>query len=171
MNKVSTSYLLWLAYLFGLAGLHRLYNKKFFTGFLWLCTWGLFGFGQFCDLFLIPGMVEEHNFKMRRKLGLSAQGVPLESINSTLYQQIESNPVNSAQFSQTHTPSSEELMVKLAQAAQARGGKLSVTQAVVDTGINFEQVETTLKQMLKKGYVGIDNDSATGVVVYHFLEL
>ncbi len=62
-------------------------------------------------------------------------------------------------------------MVKLAQTAHKRGGKLSVTQAVIDTGFSFEDVEKTLQEMLKKGYVALDNDPNTGAVIYDFLEI
>lgn len=48
---------------------------------------------------------------------------------------------------------------------------MSVTQAVMDTEISFAEVEAILKEMLKKGYVGVDNHPDTGVVIYHFLEL
>nr|MBA2747167.1 hypothetical protein [Tatlockia sp.] len=47
----------------------------------------------------------------------------------------------------------------------------SVTQAVMDTEASFAEVETTLKEMLKTGYVAIDNHPDSGVVIYHFLEL
>ena len=62
-------------------------------------------------------------------------------------------------------------MVKLLKAAVARNGKLSVTQGVMDTGASFAAVEATLKEMVKSGYVGVDNHPDTGIVIYHFLEL
>lgn len=156
MNDTGVSYLFWLGWVFGLAGLHRFYNKKFGTGFLWLFTFGLFGFGQVIDLVLIPGMVEEHNLKLRAKLGYSPNGVPLQP---AITQTIEKPPTR------------DQLMVRLVQAASKRSGKLSVTQAVMDTGVEFTEVEAVLKQMVKSGYVRIDNDPLTGVVVYDFLEL
>ena len=64
-----------------------------------------------------------------------------------------------------------QLMMKLIKAADNRGGFLSVTQAVMDTEASFAEVETTLKEMLKTGYVAIDNHPDSGVVIYHFLEL
>ncbi|MBE9015302.1 hypothetical protein C7Y66_26255 [Chroococcidiopsis sp. CCALA 051] len=157
MNKTSSSYILWLGCLLQVYGLHRFYNGKIATGLLWLFTFGLFGVGQLIDLFLIPDMVDDYNAKLRAKMGLSAAGVPL------------SDPVVATQTIQVNPK--EQLMVKLLKAAAAHGGKLSVTQGVMDTGASFAQVEATLKEMVKSGYVGVDNHPATGVVVYKFLEL
>ncbi|MBE9145341.1 TM2 domain-containing protein [Planktothrix mougeotii] len=159
MNKVGMSYLLWAACLISpFHGLHRFYNGKIGTGLLWLCTFGLFGFGQFLDLFLIPGMVEEHNDKLRAKLGMSSQGILLYSHQNQVTRTVSRS-------------NSQSLQVQLLKAAASRGGKLSVTQGVMATGASFEQVENILNQMLKSGYVGIDNDRKTGVVIYDFYEL
>ncbi|MBW4663905.1 MAG: TM2 domain-containing protein [Chroococcus sp. CMT-3BRIN-NPC107] len=157
-TKVSSAYFLWLACLLQLHGLHRLYNGKVFTGLLWLCTFGLLGVGQVIDLVLIPNMVEEHNTKLRARLGVSEVGIPL-------YQTVVASSVISPK--QTRS----QLMVKLLKAAENRGGSLSVTQAVMDTGASFAEVETTLREMLKTGYIAIDNHPDTGVVIYRFLEL
>lgn len=157
-TKVSSSYILWLGSVFGLNGLHRIYNGKIGTGLLWLCTFGLCGVGQFIDLVLIPNMVDEHNTKIRAKLGMSDVGVPMYDpvIAASVY-----NPKSSRQ----------QLIVKLLKAAANHGGKLSVTQAVMETGASFAEVEATLREMLKSEYVAIENHPDTGVVFYHFLEL
>jgi TM2 domain-containing membrane protein YozV len=156
MNDIGTSYLFWLGWFFGLGGLHRLYNKKIGTGLLWFCTWGLFGVGQFIDLVLVPNMVDEHNAQTRAKLGLSPTGVPLTgaAVAATV----------------VHNPR-EQLMIKLVQAAAARGGKITLTQAVIDTGASFAELEATFTQMLQSGYIDISNDPITGVVIYDFIEL
>lgn len=156
LKSVKNSYLFWLACLLQLHGLHRIYNGKVITGAIWLSTFGLFGIGQLIDLFLIPQMVDDYNLKLKAQMGLNAHGVPLPQTTFV-----------------THVlkPTHEQLMVKLLRAAAARGGKISVTQAVMDTGTSFAEVEATLTQMLKTGYVGIENDPDTGVVVYNFLEL
>ncbi|MGB3513971.1 MAG: NINE protein [Microcoleaceae cyanobacterium] len=159
MNKTGYSYLLWAAWLFGLGGCHRLYNGKIVTGLLWLFTGGLFGIGQLVDLFLIPSMIEEHNIKIRAKLGISSQGVPL----------YQSNGAIAMKASAPHTR--QQLMVALLKAASGQGGKLSVTQGVMATGASFEEVQETFMEMLKTGYVSVDNHPETGIVIYNFHEL
>jgi TM2 domain-containing membrane protein YozV len=155
-DRLATSYILCAVWFLGLGGLHRLYNGKIGTGLLWLFTFGVFGFGQFVDLFLIPSHVDEYNLKFRARHGLSPNGVPL----------------GQATITETVTrPTSEQIMVKLLKAAQTKGGRLSVTQGVMATGVSFAEVEAVLTQMLKSGYVSINNDPDTGAVIYHFHEL
>lgn len=155
MNKKGTSYILWLAILFGIGGLHRFYNGKMISGFLWLLTGGFFGVGQVIDLFLIPDMVDEYNLKRLSRFG---------SANAAL-QPALSRTVDLKQ------PKLEQLDVKLLKAAHRRNGKLSVTQGVSDTGASFADVQATLLGMAKKGYADIQNDPNSGAVVYVFPEL
>ncbi|MBE9180821.1 NINE protein [Oculatella sp. LEGE 06141] len=176
MNDTKTSYLLWLGVFFGAAGLHRLHNRKIASGLLWFCTYGLFGVGQLVDLFLIPNMVEEHNLRLRAKLGTSPTGVPLNQ--STIQFVIppeaiaQSGPPSvSSQSAEAKSLTREQMMIKLLKSAESRGGKISVTQGVLDTGLGFEEVEAILKDMSRLGYVAIENHPSTGVVTYNFLEL
>lgn len=60
-RSVALSYGLWCLSLIGICGIHRVYNRKPFTGVLWLITFGLCGLGQLVDLLLIPGLVEASN--------------------------------------------------------------------------------------------------------------
>ncbi|AFY85022.1 protein kinase domain-containing protein [Oscillatoria acuminata] len=155
--RLGVSYLLWMAGFFGVGGLHRFYNGKYVTGVLWFCTWNLFFLGQMVDAFILPGMVNKYEDKMRKKLGISATGVPLAPQNS---------------ISQTvNLQTQDQLMIALVRAAQARGGCLSVTQAVMDTNRGFSEVEQALTQMVSAGYVSVENDPVTGVVIYRFNEL
>jgi TM2 domain-containing membrane protein YozV len=155
-ERLATSYILCAVWFLGLGGLHRLYNGKIGTGLLWLLTFGVFGFGQFVDVFLIPNMIDEYQLKLMAKNGLDPNGLPL------------SQPAIALTATR---PTSDQLMVKLLKAAQIKGGKLSVTQGVMATGASFAEVEAVLKQMLKSGYVSINNDPDTGTVFYHFHEL
>jgi len=158
MNKVETSYLLWALSLFGICGLQRLYNGKIFTGLLWLFTGGLFFVGQLVDLFLIPSMVQEHNDLYQGKLArMNSVGVFAQP--TMVVQQVDAPPTR------------QELMVLLTKSAATHEGKISVTQAVMATGMGFAEAEEILKEMVKTGYVGITNDPETGVVVYDFREI
>ncbi|OCR00376.1 hypothetical protein BCD67_12740 [Oscillatoriales cyanobacterium USR001] len=157
MKNLGLSYALWAGWLIGFSGLHRIYNGKIGTGLLWLFTGGLLGIGQLLDLLLIPSMVDEENANIRAKLGISATGVPQHYQGQIAEVLVKETP--------------EQLTVKLLKAAYNRGGKLSVTQGVMATGATFAEVEATLRELLKTGYVSIDNDPATGIVIYDFHEL
>ena len=155
-DRLLVSYILCAVGFFGVGGLHRLYNGKIGTGLLWLCTFGLFYIGQTVDLLLMPGMVDEYEHKLRLKAGVSPLGVPLNQ---------------AVVASQVHQPTGNQLMIKLIEAAESKGGILTVTQGVKYTGASFAEVEATLNEMYKSGYVKIDNDPNTGAVIYHFHEL
>lgn len=156
MNSKGTSYLLWLSILLGIGGLHRFYNGKMISGFIWLFTGGVFGIGQLIDLFLIPEMVDDHNLKRTARLGSGAYMTGQPAI---------------ARLAESPLQREEKLRMKLLKSAQHRGGKISVTQAVADTGADFAEVELTLLGMAKKGHADIQNDPKSGAVVYSFPDL
>jgi TM2 domain-containing membrane protein YozV len=151
MKDKTIAYLLWCGWLVGLGGLHRIYNGKYGTGFLWLFTWGLFGFGQIIDLFTIPGMVEDANNRMlvasmgQAALAAGAAGMPVKRLPRT----------------------TEEFQVALVHAAEQHGGRLSVAEAVAATGRGFKEVDKQLSEMAIAGYVEADSDEA-GQVFYRF---
>ena len=164
MNKVGTAYILWLGCLLQLHGLHRLYNGKIFTGLLWMFSFGLFGFGQVIDLLLIPNMVDEHNTKLKARQGLLPDGsLPTQTVIQRVVT-VDAKPLPPKSIP-------NPLVVKLLKAAEARGGMLSVTQGVMETGASFADVETALVYMVKAGYADITNNPETGVVTYEFREL
>lgn len=164
MNNIGTAYVLWLGCLLQLHGLQRLYNGKIFTGLLWLFTFGLFGFGQLFDLLLIPGMVEEHNARLK---GHQAT-LPHAPQTTPVIQRVVTHEFAPAPMPQ---PETDRLLVKLVKAAHARAGKLTVTQGVMETEASFEAVEGALRSLMKMGYVDVYNDPETGVVTYEFREL
>lgn len=58
----TVGYILWI---FGFTGAHRFYYGKQITGTIWFLTCGLFLIGWFIDLFLIPGMDRQANFRFQ----------------------------------------------------------------------------------------------------------
>ena len=55
-------YLLWI---FGFTGSHRFYYGKPITGTIWFFTLGLLGIGWLIDLFLIPSMDRQADFRFQ----------------------------------------------------------------------------------------------------------
>jgi hypothetical protein len=167
-NRVETAYILWLGCLLQLHGLQRLYNGKTATGLLWLFTFGLFGIGQLVDLFLIPGMVETHNAKLRSRQGLAlGTGVVSSRLEgrAAVEQMLDQPRAIAPEFA------ANQLRVQLLAAAADRRGQLSVTQGVMATGAGFHEVESALLGIVKAGYADITNDPDTGIVIYQFREL
>ncbi len=151
MKDKTIAYLLWCGCFVGVCGLHRIYNGKYGTGFLYLFTLGLFGVGQIVDLFTIPGMVEDANNRLlvnsmgQAALAAGGAGVPVKRLPRT----------------------SEEFQVALVHAAEQNGGRLTVAEAVAATGRGFKEVNKQLQEMAIAGYVEEDSDDA-GQVFYRF---
>ncbi len=140
--KDGIAYGMWAGWLFGFGGLHRLYLGKYGTGFIWLFTWGLFGFGQLYDLITLHRQVEEANL-LDEAREMHRQSRPLP-----------------------RTPQQQ-----LLDAAAGERGMLTVTQATQATGLSFKEVEAVLRDMVASGYVDVGNEPESGVVVYYFPEL
>lgn len=187
MRSKGIAYLLWACSFFGVCGLHRLYAGKIVTGLIWLFTGGLFFIGQFIDLFLIPSMVDEYNIK--HKL-LSNEGRQIiinintgtdskteskkfiqTEVKETRYDESPNIPLLGKVGKSFFASSSENLMKDLIELASRKNGRISVTDGVLATGRSFEEIEKTLNKMLKSGYVDIDNDPDSGIIIYKFREL
>ena len=67
MCSTALAYILWFPPL-GALGLHRFYCGRIGTGILWACTGGLLGIGWIVDLFLVPSMVREANYRFFGRL-------------------------------------------------------------------------------------------------------
>ena len=61
-HSKTIGYLLWI---FGFTGSHRFYYGRPITGTLWFFTLGLLGIGWLIDLFLIPSMDRQADFRFR----------------------------------------------------------------------------------------------------------
>ena len=61
-HSKTIGYILWI---FGFTGAHRFYYGKTVSGVIWFLTAGLLGIGWLVDLFLIPSMDREADFKYK----------------------------------------------------------------------------------------------------------
>ena len=148
------SYGLWAGCFGTVCGLHRIYLGKYATGFLWMFTFGLFGIGQIYDLITMKRLIRDANIR--------AGHLPHPRWADAL-----------DRATQPHAglPPAKTLKHQLLDAAIERKGELSVTEGVAATGASFDEVESTLNELLETGYVDIDNRPDSGVIVYRFTEL
>lgn len=145
MYSEGSGYAFWCLFFLGLGGAHRIYLGKYGTGVLWLLTFGLFGIGQVVDLFRMKTLVQDANQR-------AGKLPPTPQDPAVLQQRVAS------------------IRQRLVRAARANGGSLSVTEAVAATGLDFPETEKTLQEMVRGGYVDVDNAPGTGVVIYRFFE-
>jgi TM2 domain-containing membrane protein YozV len=61
-HSLAVGYILWI---FGFTGAHRFYFGKPITGTIWFLTLGLLFIGWIIDVFLIPGMDREADWRYR----------------------------------------------------------------------------------------------------------
>lgn len=179
-KSVAIAYLLCLS--LGLWGGHRFYLRRRHTLFLVAAAMGGGGVTQpplqtfiliawllriFADLFVIPRWVREHN--------AGAVGVALASPAHVVPSQpmvVASAPTVQADADEKEAARPpKDLQTILLEAAHDGDGKLTVTQGVMATGKTFEEVETCLRRMTESGYVDVDNEPNSGVVIYVFPEL
>ena len=147
MRSTGITYLLWSLCFFGFAGIHRFYLGKPVSGIIWFLTWGLFGIGQIVDLLLIPGMVEEKNFKLRARLS-RAQYSELPSAVTTVLPQ-----------SDTH------LVLKLL----SERPEATLADCVLATGQDTSKVKVLLEQMQRDELIEVGNRERDGAIVYRMI--
>jgi TM2 domain-containing membrane protein YozV len=174
MRNTGVAYLLWLAWLFGAAGVHRIYAGKYISGFFWLITWGCFGFGQVIDLALIPDMIDEKNRKYRALYGdpYTRQNPPQVVINLAEENQKirEKNPliVDDRPQPVPPPPVRSDIQIVLQLAKDSHEG-ISVADCVLATNKSIEEVKKLLTTLHAEGLLEIDNRESTGAVVYKYV--
>ncbi|MCF2971721.1 TM2 domain-containing protein [Synechococcus sp. Nb3U1] len=158
-KSTGTAYAFWCLGFFGACGIHRLYAGKTGTGILWLLTFGLLGIGQLIDLFLIPGMVEDYNFK---QAVLRSQGSQpsLEPPTQTTPASLPQEPLKG-----------QALMREILRLAQQRQGILTLSEIAIDLPADFDEIEQALQELSRRGMAFPENNRITGAVEYQFVHL
>jgi TM2 domain-containing membrane protein YozV len=153
VKEKGTAYILWALGAIGLCGMHRLYAGKIGTGLLYFFTFGLVGIGQLIDVFFIPRIVEDANNRLA-----------LEGVDPYM---LGRGGAVAALGARRIPRTTEEFQVALVQAAEKNQGKLTVPEAVKETGRGFTEVKRQLDQMAVNGFIELDSDDE-GNPFYHF---
>jgi len=145
MKDKTIAYLLWCGCFVGVCGLHRIYNGRYGTGFLWLFTLGFFRDRPDHRSVHDPGMVEDANNRaLIQSMGGSAAFL--------------AGGAGAGQMVRRLPRTTEEFQVALVQAAGAHGGRLTMAEAVAFTGRGFKEVDKRLREMAVAGYIEADSD-------------
>jgi len=163
MRNTGLAYLLWCTWFLGLGGVHRIYSGNYFTGLVWLFTFGFFGVGQFVDLFLIPGMVERKNLKY--------QLYQRENIQNPITHEVIVNLTESQKYSEAAIPAvvQKSDIYTILKLAKDNPQGISVADCVIATDKPIAEIKQLLNDLYKEGLLHIDNHEETGTIIYRIV--
>ena len=166
----------------GWGGFHRIYLNRPFGGWLVL-FWGGWLLSSAIPFALLPSLtipiafllleciriprwVRHHNALVEgtRRAPDAVQALPAAPRHAAAAPEVEL-------ASAAATAAPPDLRTLLLRTAHQADGKLTVTQAVMETGKTFQEVEDCFRDMVQAGYVDVDNEPHSGVIVYVFPEL
>lgn len=131
--STGTSYLLLGLSVFGLAGIHRFYLRKYGTGILWLLTWGFFGVGTFVDLLRMPWMVREANLRIRYRDALFSDAPPAPRLAGV-------------------APKTESVEHAILRVARRNRGPVAPSEVALETETSIDQAKGHLDKLVEKGF-------------------
>ncbi|MBD3304743.1 NINE protein [candidate division KSB3 bacterium] len=172
MKSSEIAYLLWCGCFFGGCGLHRIYLGKYGTGILYLLTFGLFGIGQFIDLFRIPGMVRDENLKRRylyyenAPININIHGATTHdiSLGQDAWNTYQAQPAPPEPSPEEAAKTLEKTILKLAREFR---GRLTPVELAANSTLSIEDADKALEDVVRRGYANI-TVTESGSIVYEF---
>ncbi|AFZ51582.1 TM2 domain-containing protein [Dactylococcopsis salina] len=162
-----TAYALWCFCFLSVCGVHRIYARRYFSGFFYLITFGFFGIGQFIDLFMIPGMIDEENLKIKALYGYQPdQGSFYQTPESIVINLKRNDPpqVNGEKTAEKPLKGKDIDRAILQTCRKSNGATLAEIFLEVDE--DYEKLETRVQDLMKKNLLYIDNRADDGAVIY-----
>ena len=125
------------------------------------------------DAFLIPGWVRRHNGEREAALALVASSTTPLAAASAAAAEAVAPPAAAPPREPVAPPAArpQDLRTRLLRVAHRGDGRLTLTQAVMETEAGFDEVELALRALVTAGHIDVDNDPDSGVVLYLFPEL
>ncbi|MDR9404928.1 MAG: NINE protein, partial [Halothece sp. Uz-M2-17] len=165
-NKV-TAYALWCFYFMGVAGIHRLYARRYFSGVFYLMTFGFFMIGQFIDLLLIPGMIDEENLKIKALYGYQPNEASFYQTPESIIVNLPKSEAPQANLeSNNKKPQTDKDIDRaiLRTCKDTEGATLAEIFLEVDE--EYEKIESRVQYLMQKNLLTIDNRVDDGAVIY-----
>ena len=171
MKSSGTAYVLWCACFFGGCGIHRFYLGKYGTGLLYFFTFGLFGIGQFIDLFLIPGMVERENKKEELQRGttvnINIQGVTAQQEYASAERRAAPAMPQKTPQAAAEPETGKALEAKILKLARNFRGRLTPLELAANSSLSLEEADRALEDIVRRGYANMAV-SDSGNIMYEF---
>ncbi len=141
MKDLIISYFLCAAGLFTpLAGLHRFYLERPVSGIFYIFTWGFFGIGTIIDLFRLPTLVDEYNFRL-------------------LYEKEIETPALKSRLSSPERG--------ILRCAYDNNNVVTVAMVTLSSGLSMADAKRELDRLYKEGFCSKDVDE-DGNEIYQF---
>lgn len=163
----ATAYALWCFCFLWVCGIHRLYARRYFSGFLYLLTGGFFGIGQFLDLFFIPNMIDEENLRIKALYGYQPnQGSFYQTPESIVVNLPKNQPPQAPTEATGNKPRQKQDIDRaiLKTCKEYQGATLAEIFLEVDE--EYEKIEARVQELMKKNLLTIDNRPEDGAVIY-----
>ena len=147
------AYIFWCGGLVGICGLHRFYTKHYISGTIYLFTIGLYGIGQFIDLFFVGKMVDEYNAKLglRAVAGYQAPPAVQQQVVVNIGEQIASilpSIVNASQQDKASQPLPQETLTPESKImARCSEEEVSIGQLCLASGLGAEEAKKVIHEL------------------------
>ena len=148
-KQKEVAFLCWAAIFIGAGGIQRLYVGKIGSGLLYLFTWGVFGIGQFVDLFLVSEMVDDYNRNRGYNLpGAYSSPLAQQQVVVNVGESIKSaiSEIQTPQAGDTASKSDEQAILKACV-----DKPLTVALISVKTGIDPKRIKSLVEHLEAEG--------------------
>ncbi len=161
---IGLAYLFWLPSITGIAGLHRFYLGKPLTGFLYLITMGLFGFGTVYDAIMMPRLV--HRVRLEDRLDRILDDELYSDDFAGTARNVSPSGGSFGTRSRRKTGTLEHAILSL---AEERHGIVTPARVALVAAVSAEKARDALDRLVQQGFSDV-RVSREGLMLYIFPE-
>lgn len=166
-RNYATAYALWCFCLLSVCGIHRIYARRYFSGFFYLITFGFFGIGQFLDLFFIPSMVDEENLKLKALYGYQPNQGSFYQTPESIVVNLPRNEAPQAKIEEKQeTPLEDKDIDRAILKICKESNGATLAEIFLEINEDYEIIEDRVQELMKKNLLTIDNRPDDGKVIY-----